>query len=562
MIQTWQIIPTAQIKDYKTQMKAHRLNCFGSVFYLIKVVLRRHRLSNTLHRYMCSLLEQEHLKEIIEIPRAHYKTTIFSEGAPMWWALPFNDDDEAYMRVLGYGDEFIRWMRAIHDVDTNTLIVSSTISNAIKIGKRINKHYQFNNFFRELFPEIQPDSSCTWTDVSKGHKCSNKSVDGEGTYDFLGSGAQLQSRHYVRIVEDDLVGRDEGDKNKIGAISSSEIEEAIDYHRLLPGAFRDLEGNPDADNDEIVVGNRWGLRDLNSWIQENEPWFNVHTHSALGGCCSMHPVGVPIFSENFTKEKLERLAVRFGLYDFSCHYLNKPVNPGTTFFQENWLRYYKLEPRTQEDRRAIIRHEVKEGEVIKDVDPSYDLKIVMIADPNHAGNKGRCRHALSVLGYLEKPFTRLYLLDSWAESCSYETFVKQIYKVADFWRLDNFWLETVAAQVYLKLYLELRNKVEKRRLRVNELKIDYTPNAKARRIESMNPWFAEGNFFCRRDNQTDFILEYKQYPYGRTLDILDTIAYGPQVLKLGGTTPKSEIKQWLRQRQVQGPLMNVGIAGY
>ena len=556
----WDIIPIDALKTPAERKIAHRLNCYGSLYYFLKVVLRRRRLYDPLHSLYCSYVERQHLKEVIECPRDHFKTTVYSEGAPMWWALPFNDQDAMYMERLGYPPEWIKWMKWAHNQDTRTLIVSENKENINKIGSRIRWHYENNDFFRDIFPETQPDASCTWGATSLMHKRTKKSPDGEGTYDFLSVGSALQSRHYERVIEDDLVGRD--------AINSDVImRDTIDYHRLLPGAFDSSPELSEKENDEIVVGNRWSSKDLNAWIKENEPNFHFVTHSALGGCCNLHPAGQPILPTEWSKQKLEGLIPRYGLYYYSCQYLNNPIAEGVALFDKNWLRYYDLRAFSDTDRRARIVHEVQEGEIKKDVNPTHDLAIFMVVDPNHAGNQGRCRHAITVQGVLKKKgpngeeILRIYLLDSWAEACHYKKFVDKIYQVADYWRLSRFWLETVGGQQWLKFYLDERNKVERRKLKVMPLKVDTSANAKAKRIEAMNPYFAEGQVWIRRTAHQDFVTEYGSYPNGRTVDILDTFAYGPQVWD-GRCETKDDIMTFLGRQQQNYPLANVGIAGY
>lgn len=561
--QRWQIIPIDASLDDASRKIAHRLNCFGSLYYFLKIALRRRRLYDPLHSLLTSYVEQEILHEVIECPRDHFKTTVFSEGAPMWWALPFGDHDEQYMRALGYGDEYINWMKWAHNQDHRALIVSENDENIAKIGARIRWHYESNDFFRGLFPEIIPDSSCTWGSSSLMHKRTKKSPDGEGTYDLLSVGMALQSRHYERVIEDDLVGKKAKESDVV-------MKSTIEYHRLLPGAFDSDARIRNRPNDEIIVGNRWSGKDLNGWIRENEPDFHFVTHSAIGGCCDLHPVGECIMPTEWTKEKLEKLIPRLGLYNYSCQYLNNPIPEGVATFNLNWLRYYEAISVSETDRRMLLRHEVQQGEVVKNVSP-HDLAIFMIVDPNHAGNKGRCRHAITVTGVLKKTveglngkkvqLQRIYLLDVWAEACNYEKFITQIYEFAGKWKLNEFWLETVAAQRILKFYIDYRNKVEGRKLRVNELKIDTSANAKAKRIEALNPYFAEGQVWIRRTAHQDFVQEYGQYPNGRTVDILDTLAYGPQVW-INRTANRDEVSQFI-QRQIQNnPLAGVGIAGY
>jgi hypothetical protein len=516
----WQLIPIDQLPDIKSQIKAHRLNSLGSLYYFCKVVLRFHRLTNHLHKEICDGLEKSYIKDIYEIPRDHFKSTICSVGLPMWWSLPFTTDDEDLMYKLGYDAEWMIWMRRAHDQDSRTLIVSEVITNAVKLGSKISQQYENNDFFRGLFPEIIPDSSCVWNANTMTHKrLKGGTPQGEGTYDVIGVGGALQSRHYKRVVQDDLVGR-------AAANSDVVMADTINYHQLLVGAFDSDPLNPGQSCDELIVGNRWSYRDLNSWVRENEPYFNIVNHSALGGCCAKHPSGQPIFPEEFTVGKLNEFHKRLGVYEYSCQYLNQPVPPGDSHFKKEWLRYYSYSFLSPSDKRATILHEVQEGEVIKDGMPG-NLSISLVCDPNHAGNSGRCRHAITVTGVQQSPL-RVYLLDVWAESCGYEELISKLYQLAEKFKLRKIWLETVAAQKYLKFHLDYRNKIEKRSLEVKDLKSPNSPNAKAQRIEALEPLFSNKQFWVQRYGQEDFLVEYLSYPYGKTKDIMDTLGYAPQ----------------------------------
>jgi hypothetical protein len=258
--------------------------------------------------------------------------------------------------------------------------------------------------------------------------------------------------------------------------------------------------------------------------------------------------GKPIFPEEFSVEKLERFSKRLGPYLFSCQFLNKPIPPKDTPFDVKYLRYYTWGKETEGDPRSrtTIRHEVSDGEVLPDI-PCSNLQLVMICDPNHAGDKGRCNHAIVVLG-VDKDKLRLikengetksvkldyiYLLDSWAESASYDALIGNIYRLADKWRLREFYLETIAAQKYLKYHLDYRNRIEGRRLTVKELKTSRAPNAKDDRILAIGPWFENRQFWCKRSD-VKFIEEFSLYPNGATRDTLDVIGYGSELLSKTG----------------------------
>src|SRR5215475_5748189 len=211
-------IPISDKFDTKTQKAIHRINGFGSLFYFCSVILRRTKMQTNadraanLHYQMCKAVEKDGVQDVIEIPRDHFKTTIYSEGFPMWRSLAFTDADEELLRNIGgaYGDDrFILWMRRAHQQDFRWLVASEVIKNAVKIGTRISKHYENNEVFRYIYDDVIPTAGGTWNSESLHHRRSSKGdTHGEGTYDFIGVGGALQSRHYDGIIQDDLVGKE------------------------------------------------------------------------------------------------------------------------------------------------------------------------------------------------------------------------------------------------------------------------------------------------------------------------------------------------------------------
>ena len=548
---SFQVLPVPAGLNKSTVRQIHRINSFGSLYYFSVYALGKDRfqknpdLSKNLHYQMCKAVEKDGIQDVIEIPRDHYKSTTYSECFPMWRTLPFTDEDEDIMGKMGYSDLFLQWMRRAHRQDYRWLLISEVIKNAIKLGTRISQHYEGNPVFRDLFPEILPDASCQWNKESLTHKRSQKGMgQGEGTYDFLGAGGALQSRHYDGMVQDDLFGRD--------ALKSETVrEDTIEYHKLLVGAFDADNTSGNRDNDELVVGNRWAWNDLNSYIRANETYFNFTTHSALGGCCKLHPYGTPIFPEAFSVEKLERWKKRLGSYLFSCQFLNVPINPAEVKFNKKDLGYFEFVADSSQTiigkkRRVAIRHHVREGDVIPDVMPRT-LQRYMILDPNHSENqsKGRCRHAITVTGIMQDP-RRIYLLDVWARASSMEVLLTTMFNMAYAWKLEEVWMETIAAQKYLKYHFEyvqkhgLSEALSKhedkenaiswcKKITIKELVTPRTANAKQMRIDGLGPIIERNELWVNSFGQNEFMEELEAYPNGKLKDVLDTLGYGPQV---------------------------------
>src|SRR5262249_18285643 len=157
-------------------------------------------------------------------------------------------------------------------------------------------------------------------------------------------------------------------------------------------------------------------------------------HSALGGCCPQHPAGKIIFPEEFSEEDFQEIRETQGMYYFSHQYLNLPVNPEECVFKPEWLRYYSAVQSPLNPDRHVLRHEVKEGEVIADLNPKILIKSIVI-DPNHAEEKGRSRHAIVVSGF-DPETDRIYLLDTWARSSSYDELVRNLFRLARLWGIS------------------------------------------------------------------------------------------------------------------------------
>ena len=550
----FQIISMEGIPDDAQRLRILRLNCLGSLFWFIKFGLRRRRLTLGLHKPLCDFFERDHIKDVVEFPRDHFKSTICGEGRPMWRALPCTAQDLDDFAELGYSNEFIEFMRRMHNPSRRTLLVSENQTNARKLGNRIKTHFESNAVYRALFPETLPTTKEIWSTDSlhvRQLASSNESGHGEGTFDFIGVGGALQSRHYHEVDQDDLVGRKALDSTLV-------MDSTIGYHQLLQGAFENEDKDHSAD--ELVVGNRWAYYDLNSHIREHEPWFSITSHSALGGCCADHPADTPIFPEEYSIAKLEQIKKRFGSYWYSCQYLNNPSAPGDSDFELGWLRYYNLRKGNPYDLadRDTIQHEVVDGAVLKDLQYGH-LRIAMIVDPQHSGNagNGRARHAIVVIGLSSD--NNYYLLDYWAEQKSRGQMLDKIYEMAAKWKLRKAGVETIAGQVFLKDHIDYRNRVESVTLRIVELKgeVEGPDGTMTRKKEwrirnVLQPIFESNRFWVQRKHQ-DFITEYQTFPKGKFVDLLDATAYIGQMLK-SAISPETEF-QWRHQNSQRARLV-------
>jgi hypothetical protein len=131
------------------------------------------------------------------------------------------------------------------------------------------------------------------------------------------------------------------------------------------------------------------------------------------------------------------------------------------------------------------------------------------------------------------------------------------------WNQQEVWIEAVASQIYCKLFLEELNArlPNKLKLRFNELPKDNRANAKDRRIESLEPYFRNGQFWIHRDKCKQFRMEYSSYYRGKMVDVdlLDTVAYSPQLFNL---TQKRQVMREIQKRQDEWTQRDAGVCGY
>ena len=605
---TRQEIPVTDDLSTEAKRLAIRLNSLGSLFYFSKIVLGHTRLAS-FHRYMCSRLERQTVRMIFEIPRDHFKSTIGSVSAPMWWALPITEHDEEMMMKLGYDDAFVKWMHRAHNPGTRTLIASETIGNARKLGSKIDGHYKSNDLFRYLFPEILPKGTEKWNQDSMTHRRPAGVYHGEGTYDLIGVKGALQSRHYDRQVIDDPVGEK--------AINSDLVmETTIDWIRKLPGAFDSEPTLPGSLADQLFIGNCWSHRDVNFWLKKNVPYLEVESHSVDGGCCALHPSGTYIFPEEWNAEKCDQMRQILGSYNYACQMRNRPVDPESVRFKKEWLRYYSQvewnpqqrdfsianqQQLTYENRKAArksmgleqeelaesmgatpqrlkiaIHHEVETGAKMDDI-RAGELDRIAILDPNHAGDRSRCRNVIVIIGLYNRPNEprRIYLLDVWAKASSHEEWIKAAINekpgergLCFRWRCHYLYIESQAAGQQGWYYVfkdRLQNILNKNKNEwiptVRPLKTSRDANAKATRIQGMESIYENGFFWCRARGQEAFMEEYERYPNGETIDVLDMIGYSPQTWGVGSNATARDFIQseMARRKRVA---QTVSQAGY
>jgi hypothetical protein len=530
-LKEWKKLPVPEVsKDSEGHFRAIRLNSLGSLYYFTKHTLGKNRLT-TLHKHLCKSLEREDLFLVMEVPMSHFKTTL-GIGLSVWWALSFSEHDEADMRKLGYGDAWIRYMKAVHNQNTRTLVTHEIAEQAAAIGKGVDEVYENNDTFKECFRELLPDRDCTWNNHHKFQKRLPGGDPTTGTFEYRGVGQALQGIHVNSIILDDNFGK-EAQTNLLKG-DGGVVRDLFTWYKQVGTRYDPMVKK---NRRQLVIGNAWAHGDLNAWIKQHQPEFMFETHSAEGGCCKLHPAGKPILPEEWTIELLHKEKTRLEAGgekgDYEHFYLNLHTLPGERIFKMECLRMFRFKqgrpdlPITDLRNILLLEHRIYDGKELEDYNPGL-LTIRMIVDPNHAKKVNRSEHVIWVVGY-DSESSRIYLLSLWAESCGYSDLVDVIYKTAKRWLLKDFWMGTLATEL-LAFYLNQRARREKPGLDVNEFPDDDSQAGMKNRIESLEPLFRDTKVWTHPSHKK-FLEQYENYP-ASAVDTLDALGNFPATVDL------------------------------
>lgn len=440
----------------------------SSTYAMAKGVLGFKDLTAQTHLPFCQFIDSPTKRKFALAPRDHLKTSIFTIA------------------------DIVR--RIVCNPNVRILIGNETATNASKMLTRVEAVFERNALFQWLFPELIPDFAKVkrWSSAEMLVPRSDDYV--ESTLEAIGVGGAIVGRHYDVIKLDDLVGKEASESEEI-------MKKTIDWYQLC----EPLLDNP-AQGSIHVYGTRWNFWDLYAWVDEFEAGIDRFYRSAI------LPDGTALWPERFPLEELDRLRLKLGGYKFSCQYLNDPKDEQGKSFQTSWLRWFSLEGGT-------CRPEL--GDSV----PTEKLRKYMRVDPAISEASDAARTAIVVDGV--DHLDRKFLLETWAKRCQPLEMIDQIFRLSDKWHCEAVGFESVAYQKIIKPFLEHECLRRNRWLNIVELRPD-THQKKQSRIMGAQPYCERGEIYVQKDDNT-FLDEYKRFPFGKTMDVMDAWAYGPRM---------------------------------
>ena len=464
-----------------------RKKCQESLYFLCKAVLGFKDFTPSVHLAACAFIQSQAPKrKLFMLPRGFFKSHIATIGYPIWLII-----QEPQGNFRG--------------AEERILIANASATNAEHFLSKIKSIFERNSVFQWLFPELIPDFSSRHILWNVGEASVARKVDyPEPTFSTIGVGGAVVSRHFTRIILDDLVD----DK---AAVSPELMRKIIDWYKYTESLL-EVPGR-----DEItIIGTRWAFMDLYSNIEETEGEFSPtnplgvakHIRSAIEN-------DQPIFPERFNLVELSRLRAKYLDYMFSCLYLNNPRQPGVNDFDISWLQYYRF----NEKGKLVYT----DGKI---ADPAEMDKVLII---DIATSMRKEADFSAIIGVGVDEFRNVFILDAWHGRVATKHLIERVFHLARKWQVRAVYYEDSAQQKLLHFALEQHAKETGEYIRIEGVKAG-NKQTKEQRVRMVTPYFQQHRVFIR-DSMADFIKEVSDFPLGKHDDMIDAFAYFPRCVR-------------------------------
>lgn len=486
-----------------------RFRALTDTYYLATVIMGYNKLVPNTHGPLCTFLDTCKVnRRLVQMPRSHFKTICVT--------------------VVH------RTKEVLNDPSRRILIVGDTGPNAWKHLGKIKNQFESNRLLKWLFPDR------VWEDTSQAPKWSQESLflpqdasgtpalHGEPTFDAIGAGGAVVSRHYDTINADDLIGEDE-------FFSEAEMSKKIEWFSNLEALFV-----PPLDETLMdIPSTYWRTDDVYAYaedfygrgqspvktgpfsyqrgdiavfrrgaVEDGQPIFPVQ-RDAKGKIINGYPLE---FFERLREKNPER---------YAAQYANNPRSSENAYFQQGFLRYYEV----RSDDGMLIT--VDRGSGIVEVIDCRTLVRISMCDPHAGGsNKFRGSRAAVITTAVDPRFPRIYILDCWIKRAPTDKIVDEIFRQQARWDPETFSIEANGLQKMLKYWLDERMERDPE----NCPQINYYPFIPTgdkdgeRRIKGLQPLFKAGQIWMQR-GFFELIEEYSAWPRGLK-DGLDCLSQG------------------------------------
>lgn len=485
-------------------IKEIRAEADRDLYYFIKGVLGYKDLVPRVHKGLCDFLAGPSRRQLVLMPRSHFKTTC-DLGELLW--------------------------DAVKHPEERGLLCCEAAENAEYMLREIKDHITDNQLFRLVYDKAIPKNFNTVTWNRKHIVLPRKGQYREPTLDTAGVTSKIVSRHYTKIVGDDLISDE-------AMYSPTVMRKAIDFtNRLIS-----LLVNPMTDTIRII-GTRWAYTDIYSHILENFPEFQTYIRKAI---VKNAETGAPepLFKERFTMDMFQRI-IQNDPEQWATQYANDPLDAQAMDFKPEWLKYFKIRD------KHLVWHE---NDVIRTLELSQ-LNIYIHVDPSMGETPEADYTGIVVVGIDD--LKRAYVIDTVAHRLDPLETAERIVALSRVYEPRLCTIESNAYQKSLMYYVKDLASRSSTYVPLEPFVAGSHKSKPARVRGALRPLFSTGGVRVR-EGLTDFVEEYLKF--GKTDDdhLMDALAQGPDFWR----PAMSDRRRTARRRKNRAVKRDLGPTGY
>ena len=489
-----------------------RTRAMASTYYMATIVLGYDKLIPDTHGPLCEFLDTcTSYRRMEQMPRSHFKSTIVTIVHKI--------------------------KMVVKDPSLRILIVGDTGPNAQKHLAKIKNHFESNALFRWLFTER------VWDDTNKAPSWNKEALfipqdadgtvanHGEPTFDAIGAGGAVVSRHYDVINADDLIGEDE-------YYSEAEMSKKIDWFSGIESLYV-----PPIENGLMdIPSTYWRTDDIYAFAED---FFGKGEEKVVTGPYSYQIGELAVFRRGNIENGQPIFPVEKGGFSlafyarlreknperYAAQYANNPKSAENAYFKPEFLRFYTVR---SEDGKVLSVERGKGADRHIEIINVNNLSIFSFCDPHAGGtNKFRGSRAAVITTAVDVRYPRIYILDAWIRRAPTGLIIDEIFRQNEKWGPEAFSIEANGLQKMLKYWIDERTEREP----MKYPQVPYRPfiprgdKDGERRIKGLQPLFKAGQIYGQQ-GFTELWEEYASWPRGLK-DGLDALSQGLEYWGLG-----------------------------
>ena len=405
--------------------------------------------------------------------------------------------------------------RVTRDPSRRIVIINEVVGNTIKWITFMQRIVE-SPLYNWLFPEVIPDYghvrwNQTQLELRRSVPLPQPCIEG------IGVGGASTGNHYDYVHEDDLVGMEARE-------SPTVMQKAIDQHIAAESLV--TKGGAIS-----TVGTRWHAQDLVAWMLTHEANLD-YVHRAI------EYDGRPYWPEGFDAVRIAALRAKEPVWWFELQRMNEALASGATEFDQVYLRPYREATVPTRDGGATERAIVllrADGEGGPRVVRLADCTCFQTIDAGLSPESPDARTANVVValtppivdpdGVETDPF-QVVVLGADARRCDPQAAIRAARESYERFEPSIAAIETFGAHVVYFHWLARTYP----RMRIMKLPTD-TRKSKLTRIREFYPYATQGRVWIpeRGPAFADLRTEWVAFPNGRTVDLLDALAYAPRI---------------------------------